>query len=255
MANAGEQQMDGIGASLNPTGSDAQADPSKLTGKRILVVDDEPDILSLLDEYLSSRGYAVVTARCGREALERSSCDPDLVILDVGLPDEDGFSVCRRLRAHLDCPIIFLTARIEDADALTGFEVGGDDYVLKPFSLALLGARVRAHLLREERRQNRARVRFAGDVVIDYRGRTISVANVPVSLTKREFDIVALLSKSPGQVFERELIHERVCGWDSESDAAVITEHVRRIRNKLAAAGPRADPIETIWGMGYRWRA
>ena len=231
------------------------SDTASLAGRRILVVDDEPDILELLDEYLSGQGYAVTRARCGREAIERASCDPDLIILDVGLPDEDGFSVCRKLRAHLSCPIVFLTARIEDADALTGFEVGGDDYVLKPFSLALLGARVRAHLVREDRRQNRAKVRFAGDVVIDYRGRTVSVAEVPVSLTKREFDIVALLSKSPGQVFERELIHERVCGWDSESDAAVITEHVRRIRNKLAAAGPGADPIETIWGMGYRWRA
>lgn len=248
-----DEEDAGLG-SADPAGG-VSATPINLVGRRILVVDDEPEILELLEEYLAGQGYEVVTAASGQAALERSSCDPDLIILDVGLPDADGFEVCRRLRTHLSCPIVFLTARIEDADALTGFEVGGDDYVLKPFSLALLGARVRAHLMREERRQNRAQVRFAGNLVIDYRGRTVSVADVPVNLTKREFDIVALLSKSPGQVFERELIHERVCGWDSESDASVITEHVRRIRNKLAAAGPGADPIETIWGMGYRWRA
>ena len=221
----------------------------------ILVVDDEPDIVSLLEEYFSSQGFRVLTALDGETALKRAEHGPDLIVLDVGMPFMDGYTVCRRLREHLSCPIVFLTARVEDVDALDGFEAGADDYVLKPFSLAVLGARVRAHLARESRHQAKAEVRFDGDLVIDYRARTVQVAGTPVELTRREFDIAAFLAKHAGQVFERERIHERVGGWENESDPQVVTEHIRRIRKKLAVAGLAHDPIETIWGMGYKWRA
>lgn len=221
----------------------------------ILVVDDEPDIVSLLEEYFSSQGFRVLTALDGETALKRAEHGPDLIVLDVGMPFMDGYAVCRRLREHLSCPIVFLTARVEDVDALEGFEAGADDYVLKPFSLAVLGARVRAHLARESRHQAKAEVRFDGDLVIDYRARTVQVAGTPVELTRREFDIAAFLAKHAGQVFERERIHERVGGWENESDPQVVTEHIRRIRKKLAVAGLAHDPIETIWGMGYKWRA
>lgn len=221
----------------------------------ILVVDDEPDIVALLEEYFSGLGFRVLTAGDGPTALKRAEQNPDLIVLDVGMPLMDGYAVCRRLREHLTCPIVFLTARVEDVDALEGFEAGADDYVLKPFSLAVLGARVRAHLARETRQQAKAEVRFDGDLAIDYRARTVTVAGEPVEFTRREFDIVAFLSKHAGQVFERERIHERVGGWENESDPQVVTEHIRRIRKKLAAAGAKPDPIETIWGMGYKWRA
>lgn len=221
----------------------------------ILVVDDEPDIVSLLEEYFSSQGFRVLTALDGETALKRAEHGPDLIVLDVGMPFMDGYTVCRRLREHLSCPIVFLTARVEDVDALEGFEAGADDYVLKPFSLAVLGARVRAHLARDSRHQAKAEVRFDGDLVIDYRARTVQVAGTPVELTRREFDIAAFLAKHAGQVFERERIHERVGGWENESDPQVVTEHIRRIRKKLAVAGLAHDPIETIWGMGYKWRA
>lgn len=233
--------------------ADAQSTP-QAAGRTILVADDEPHILTMLDEYFSSLGFTVVCARDGNEALEKASCDPDIVLLDVGMPHLDGYEACRRLREHLSCPIVFLTARVEDADELTGFECGADDYVVKPFSLAVLGARVQSHLAREQRRTDRAEVRFHGDVVIDYRARTVTVANTALDLTVREFDLVAFLSKHPEQVFDRELIHERVWGWDCESTPAVVTEFVRRVRNKFAAAGCTADVIETVWGMGYRWR-
>ena len=221
----------------------------------ILVVDDEPDIVALLEEYFAGQGYEVLTACDGPTALKRAERNPDLIVLDVGMPLMDGYDVCRRLREHLTCPIVFLTARVEDVDALEGFEAGADDYVLKPFSLSVLGARVKAHLAREMRQQAKAEVRFDGDLAVDYRARTVSVAGEPVELTRREFDIVAFLSKHPGQVFERERIHEHVGGWENESDPQVVTEHIRRIRKKLAAAGASPDPIETIWGMGYKWRA
>lgn len=221
----------------------------------ILVVDDEPDIVDMLVEYFSGLGFRVMAAADGAEAIRRAEQGPDIILLDVGMPKLDGYSVCRRLREHLSCPIVFLTARVEDVDALEGFEAGADDYVLKPFSLAVLGARVRAHLARETRQQVKAEVRFDGDLVIDYGARTVSVAGAPVELTRREFDIVAALSKHPGQVFDRDRIHERVGGWENESDPQVVTEHVRRIRNKLAQAGLDEAPIETVWGMGYKWRA
>lgn len=221
----------------------------------LLVVDDEPEIVALLDEYFTGLGYRVLTAGDGASALKRAEQNPDLIVLDVGMPLMDGYAVCRRLREHLTCPILFLTARVEDVDALEGFEAGADDYVLKPFSLAVLGARVKAHLARDNRHHVRAEVRFDGDIAIDYRSRTVTVAGQPVDLTRREFDIVAFLSKHPGQVFERDRIHERVGGWENESDSQVVTEHIRRIRKKLAAAGAAPDPVETVWGMGYRWRA
>ena len=228
----------------------------ELTSRRtILVADDEPHIVSLLDEYFTGLGFTVVCARDGADALDKATCNPDIILLDVGMPKLDGFEVCRRLREYVSCPIVFLTARVEDVDALTGFEVGADDYVIKPFSLAVLGASVQSHLAREERRQTKAEVRFDGDIVVDYRGRTVSVAGTTVDLTRREFDLVAFLSKSPGQVFERERILERVWGWDNESSPAGVTEYVRRIRNKFAAADCPGDVIETVWGMGYRWHA
>ena len=196
----------------------------------LLVVDDEPEIVALLDEYFTGLGYRVLTAEDGATALKRTEQSPDLIVLDVGMPLMDGYAVCRRLREHLTCPILFLTARVEDVDALEGFEAGADDYV-------------------------RAEVRFDGDIAIDYRSRTVTAAGRPVELTRREFDIVAFLSKHPGQVFDRDRIHERVGGWENESDSQVVTEHIRRIRKKLAAAGAEPDPVETVWGMGYRWRA
>lgn len=221
----------------------------------LLVVDDEPDIVALLDEYFSGLGFRVLTATDGPTALKRAEQGPDLIVLDVGMPGMDGYSVCRRLREHLTCPIVFLTARVEDVDALEGFEAGADDYVLKPFSLSVLGARVRAHLARERRQQVKTEVRFDGEIVIDYRARTVNSKGRAIDLTRREFDIVAFLSKHPGQVFDRERIHERVGGWESESDPQVVTEHIRRIRKKFDLADAGCDPVETVWGMGYRWRA
>lgn len=224
----------------------------------MLVVDDEADIANMLAEYFRMEGYEVVTANSGADALAAASQGPapDIMLLDVNMPGMDGFEVCQRVREHLSCPIIFLTARVEDVDQIDGFAAGADDYVLKPFSLEVLGRRVAAHMAREgrARRQEQA-VRFFRGLTIDYGSRTVEVADRPVDLTKLEFDLVALLSKRPGQVFDREAIYERVWGWDAAGDPSQVREHVRRIRNKLAAAGLDEDPIETVWGVGYRWTA
>ncbi len=226
----------------------------------ILIVDDERAIASMLADYFSMEGYRTVTATSGEEALDRASGEIDVVLLDVNMPGMDGFEVCRRLREHMACPIIFLTARIEDVDQIDGFAAGADDYVLKPFSLEVLGRRVAAHLAREGRHREREQsVRFFRGVTVDYGERLVVVGSAAderrVDLTRTEFDIVALLSKSPGRVFDRDLIYERVWGWDAVGDPSIVREHVRRVRKKLAAAGASQECIETVWGVGYRWSA
>ena len=266
---------------------------------RLLIVDDEPDIVNMLSTYFQGEGYKTVCATSADGALEainaalaerpalqaRRGSGIDLVLLDVNMPGMDGFTLCRKIREHLSCPIIFLTARVEDADQLDGFAAGADDYVLKPFSLAVLGGRVRAHLAREARRPEAAgSVRIFSGITIDYGKRTVTVEPprggtaersgegtaedvaegtarkrgeraVALELTRTEFDIVAMLSKNPGRVYDRAQIYEQVWDWDAEGDPGIVREHVRRIRRKFADAGCAQDPIGTVWGVGYKWEA
>lgn len=220
----------------------------------LLIADDEPDVLDLLQDFFVSRGYRVLAAHDGEEAVQLAQKNPDLVLLDVAMPNMNGLDACRRLRGHLHCPIIFLTARVEEADALEGFEAGADDYILKPFSLLVLEARVAAHLAREKRQATQAELRFAGNLTIDFHKQTVSVCEKRIELTSREFSIVSLLAKHPGRTFDRDLIHQKTGGWETGSNSQVVTELIRRIRRKLAEAGAESDPIETVWGLGYRWR-
>lgn len=234
--------------------------------KRMLVADDEVDIADMLAEYFRMEGFEVVTAHSGASVLDiisAASARFDIILLDVNMPGMDGFEVCRRMREHLTCPIIFLTARVEDVDQLDGFAAGADDYVLKPCSLEVLGRRVAAHMAREGRmREAEMATKFFRELTIDYGSRCVTVetpggrgASVRLDLTKLEFDIIALLSKRPGQVFDRDVIYERVWGWDAAGDPSQVREHIRRIRKKLAEAGVQQDPIETVWGVGYKWVA
>ena len=219
---------------------------------KILIADDENDIVSMLGSFFESRGFCVLPASNGMEALKQAEKLPDIILLDINMPGTDGFEVCQRIRDHVSCPILFLTARIEDADKVKGFAIGGDDYIVKPFSLAELEARVRAHLRREARHNVAAQIRFSGDLTIDYSERCLFFDGKRVGLAKKEFDIVELLSQNPGQVFDKERIYERIWGYDSEGDSSVVAEHVRRIRSKIAAYTDRIY-IETVWGCGYKW--
>lgn len=234
--------------------------------KRMLVADDEVDIADMLAEYFRMEGFEVVTAHNGASVLDIVSVTAtrfDIILLDVNMPGMDGFEVCRRMREHLTCPIIFLTARVEDVDQLDGFAAGADDYVLKPCSLEVLGRRVAAHMAREGRvRETEVATKFFRELTIDYGSRCVTVetpedrsSSVRLDLTKLEFDIIALLSKRPSQVFDRDVIYERVWGWDAAGDPSQVREHIRRIRKKLAEAGAQQDPIETVWGIGYKWVA
>lgn len=219
---------------------------------KILIADDESDIVSMLGSFFKSKGFCVLPASNGAEALKQAEKQPDIILLDINMPGTDGWEICRRIRNHISCPILFLTARIEDADKVKGFAVGGDDYIVKPFSLVELEARIYAHLRREARHNFEAQIKFAGDLTIDYSQRCLFFAGKRVGLAKKEFDIVELLSQNPGQVFDKERIYERIWGYDSEGDSSVVAEHVRRIRSKFAAYTDRVY-IETVWGCGYKW--
>lgn len=219
---------------------------------KILVADDERDVVSLLKDYFEMNDYTVITAYSGKEAIEKASHDPDIILLDVNMPDGDGLSVCKKIRDYVSCPILFLTARIEDSDKINGFAAGGDDYIIKPFSIDELGARVSAHIRRDHRINQQSNVRFFGSLNIDYTAKTVSANNILIELTKKEYQIIELLSLNCGQVFDKERIYEKIWGYDAEGDSAVVAEHIRRIRVKLAKYDEEYH-VETVWGMGYKW--
>ncbi|HBI74151.1 MAG TPA: DNA-binding response regulator [Lachnospiraceae bacterium] len=219
---------------------------------KILIVDDEADIVTMLKSFFENKNYDVLTATNGIEAIKQSERQPDIILLDINMPQLDGLSVCQRIRDYVFCPILFLTARIEDADKVKGFAAGGDDYILKPFSIIELEARVAAHLRREKRRGVEAMVKFDEGFTIDYSERCAYWNNEVIPFVKKEFDIIELLSQNAGQVFDKERIYELVWGYDGEGDSSVIFEHIRRIRSKLSAAHCKPY-IETVWGCGYKW--
>lgn len=222
---------------------------------RILIVDDEKMMTELLTDHLQDCGYDILTANSAGEAMALLPRQPDLILLDINMPGTDGLLWCEQIRDSVHIPILFLSARTEEEDRIKGFKAGGDDYIVKPFSMEELSARLAAHLRREERRGNgrtEKREYTDGMLTVDFAGYRILKNGRDVGLTKMEFQIAELLFVNRGQVFTKENIYEKVRGYDGEADAAVITEHVRRIRRKLGTDRER-EYIETVWGVGYRW--
>lgn len=220
--------------------------------EKIMLVDDEKGVVSVMKNYFEMSGYQVITAYNGQEALKKMSFQPDIVLLDINMPDMDGLTVCQNIREYITCPILFLTARIETTDKIKGFSAGADDYIVKPFDLDELGARVAAHLRRENRKQEQSTLRFFNDMVIDYAKREIFISGTLVSLSKKEFDIVELLSINAGQVFDRERIYDTVWGLEGDGNSDTIMEHIRKVRAKFSVLSLH-NYIETVWGVGYKW--
>jgi len=225
---------------------------------KILIIDDEKELVMLLEDELKARGHEVLVAFDGQEGIKLSKCQPDLIILDIMMPEVNGFDVCRTIRDEVLCPIIFLSAKQSEADKIMGLTLGGDDYVVKPFGLRELMARIEANLRREKRSQyinagNKRTKLYFGELSLDIRERTVKINNKPIALTKREYDIVELLALHAGQVFSREHIYEKVWGYDSEGDSATVVEHIKKIRAKFAAVTPSVEYISTVWGIGYKW--
>lgn len=225
------------------------------------MVDDEDEIVQFVQDALEDEGYTVCVAFDGTQAVQVArESSPDLVILDIMLPIRDGFAVCKELRDKLDIPILFLSARQSDADKLRGFSAGADDYVMKPFSIKELLARVEAHLRRQYRGQSssiqqahHALCLNYGNLSINLNAYEVSYSGQLVPLTRKEFEIIQLLVLYPHQVFSREVIYDRVWGMDSLGNTETVTEHIKRIRRKLAQFDSRTEYIATVWGVGYKW--
>ena len=218
----------------------------------IMVIDDETEILDMLKRYFSLEGYHVITAAGGKEALQKLEKQPDLILLDINMPEIDGITLCRSIRDFVSCPILFLTANAEDSDKIKGFGVGGDDYIVKPFSIDELVARVSAHLRRENRSKRKSRVLFDEQLAVDYLERAAYWDGQEIPLLKKEFDILEVLSQNPGQIFDKERLYEAAWGLDGLGNNSVVAEHIRKIRAKFAAVGAK-QYIETVWGVGYKW--
>lgn len=216
----------------------------------ILAIDDDAAILSLIRRALERDGYRVTTVTDARTLEAAELCHYELILLDVMMPGEDGFALCRRIRGMVDCPILFLTAKTAEADLLEGLAIGGDDYIKKPFSLSELRARVAAHLRRERREKTHSL--HLGRIELILLEKKLLIDGEEVPLTKSEYAICELLALHKGQVFSKERILEAVFGYDGESNASAITEHVKNIRAKCQKRG--VNPIETVWGIGYEWK-
>ncbi|MDF7672337.1 response regulator transcription factor [Lactobacillus sp. ESL0701] len=217
---------------------------------KILVVDDDQDLLVLVKRALTREGYTVDT-RCSTKELTAESCRfYQLLLVDVMMPDEDGFDFCQRIRPVYDGPIIFLTAKTDDAALVRGLGLGGDDYIKKPFSLAELRARVNAHLRREQRQPLHAYERSG--VLFNLSERKAYVRGESVPFTKGEFQLAAQLAEHPGQVYTKEQLYETVFGFNTAHDNAAIAEHIKNIRAKLKMFS--LTPIITVWGVGYKWQ-
>ncbi len=220
--------------------------------QKIMIIDDEIDILRMLERYFRLNGYSVITAEGSEEALKKLNQQPDLILLDINMPGMNGISFCKNIRDFVACPILFLTANTDDKDKIKGFSAGGDDYIVKPFSVDELGARVSAHLRRENRNKVKTQVMFDVYFIIDYSQRAVFYKNKEIPFTKKEFDIIEILSQNPGQVFDKERLYEAAWGLDGLGNNSVISEHVSQIRAKLTAVGA-SQYIETVWGVGYKW--
>lgn len=217
---------------------------------KILAVDDEMDILMLVKNALLEENHLVTIVSDAAEVHKMDLGAFDLILLDVMMPEIDGFTLCGQIRHAVDCPILFLTAKSMEEDLMYGLGIGADDYITKPFGIGELRARVNAHLRRESREKRR--ILYADKIHFNLAGKELFVNGEKVILTKSEYEICEFLARNRGQVFSKERIYETIFGYDGKSDSTAITEHIKNIRSKLNTFD--ADVIETVWGIGYKWR-
>ncbi len=222
-------------------------------GYRILIADDEAMLVDILSAHLEREGYVVLRAKNSGEVMDKLGARPDLILLDINMPGMDGLELCRAIRDAVSCPILFLTARISEQDKIRGFQAGGDDYITKPFSLSELSARIAAHLRRDRRQQRDGQLITSRGLIVDLTGRRVLWEGVEIRFSRREYEVIEFLVMNQGQIFDRERMYELIWGLDAEGDSKVIKEHIRKIRQKLLEVTGQ-EFIETVWGMGYRWK-
>ena len=222
--------------------------------KTILVVDDEPRLVSLVEAYLTQSGYRVMTASNGREALSVAEHqEPDLIILDIMMPEKDGYEFMRLYRTDHDTPIIILTARVDSDEKVAGLEAGADDYLTKPFRPRELMARVKTVLRRSGKKEPAGRVLHAADIVLDRSEHAVQVADRYVDLTPSEFDLLAVLMSAPGHVYSRLDLLDILQGIRFEGYERAIDLHIKNLRAKIEPVPSTPHYIETVYGVGYRF--
>lgn len=215
----------------------------------ILAIDDEPAILDMIQSILSKDGHSV-TGLTEANSLDFKKLNSfDLILLDIMMPGVGGFTLCKKLRSLVDCPIVFLTAKSEENSLVTGLSLGADDYICKPFGVMELRARISAHL-RREKREHFARLSFE-NASFNISAKQLIVKDSIIPLTKGEYEICEFLARNQGQVFSKEQIFEKVYGFDSDSNDNTIATHIKNIRTKLQTF--QYTPIKTVWGVGYKW--
>jgi DNA-binding response OmpR family regulator len=222
--------------------------------KTILVVDDKANVRTLIREYLTEQGFRVVTSDNGQNALYSARQEkPDLILLDIMMPEMDGFEFIRAYRKESDTPIILLTAKLEESDKVVGLELGADDYITKPFGMRELVARIHTVMRRAGQIPHPSSRLQIGEIVLDRETHSVTVGGRPVHLTPSEFDLLALLMNAPGRVFTRLDLLEDLQGTSFEGVARTIDVHVRNLRTKIEADPANPRYIETIFGIGYRF--
>jgi two-component system response regulator ResD len=231
---------------------------ASMSGETILIVDDEPTIVEVVELYLRREGFRVLTAGDGAAALSAVQQErPDLIVLDLMLPGMSGLDVTRQLRADGALPIIMLTARGEETDRVVGLELGADDYVTKPFSPRELVARVKAVLRRTQPtpapEPSASNVIAMGGLRLDAAARTVTLDGQPIGLTAREFDLLLFLMQHPDQVFTREQLLDNVWGYTFATDMSTVTVHIRRLREKIERDPTNPTFLQTVWGVGYKF--
>ncbi|MBB6674913.1 response regulator transcription factor [Cohnella nanjingensis] len=232
--------------------------------KRILIIEDDSVISEVQKDFLEAGGFQVEVASTGDEGLRRALGEPfDLLLLDLMLPGLDGYEICRQVREVKEIPILMVSAKKEEVDKIRGLGLGADDYMIKPFGVGELVARVKAHLARYERLTQggaadadgapaSSRIRLP-NLVIDKRSRQVFAAGKETPLTTKEFDLLLYMASQPNRVFRKEELFERVWGLDSYGDLATLTVHISRLREKIERDPSKPERIETIWGVGYRF--
>lgn len=219
---------------------------------KILIVDDEELLVKSIRSNLQNEGYDVITGSTGLEALQLiQSQNPDLIILDVMMPEMDGFTACSKIRTFSDIPIIILSARADDMDKLMGFDSGADDYMTKPFNILELKARIRALLRRARTSSIAANTLTVGSITLDLDARNAYCRSKLVDLTAKEFDVIEFLMRNPNRVYSREALLDTVWAYEYRSDIRTVDVHIRRLREKLEEDPANPDHIMTKWGVGY----
>ena len=224
-----------------------------MSPQKVLVVDDEDHILELARLYLSREGYQIETVTDGALALARfGQVKPDLVVLDIMLPNVDGLTICREIRKSSQVPIIMLTARDEVTDKVVGLELGADDYLTKPFHPQELVARAKALVRRARLEPDQPKLVRAGKLEVDFERHEVRFGEGRLQLRPKEFDLLALLARHPGRVFQRSELLDLVWGYDFPGYTRTVDVHVQQLREKLTAGGVTNPTIQTVWGVGYK---